>query len=373
MAERDSLYRKFLPYWAVLAVTAALIRMTHALPAAAVGSRLLTGIEPVTVLKALLTKPKRMGHVMLCFGLPTLAKRAGEEDPALPEDPGLLDSFWLLTTGVRYHSPQEMLRAGLPILGFRRAAALPPVRLAGEEQRPLVKIEPPPEPPAVEPPAAEEPAARRTVLIFHTHTSECYQPISGRDHLENGAGDIVQAGEYLARSLEQEGVAVVHDRTVHDQIPFRNAYQRSQATVESLLAAHPDPLAVLDVHRDATPGVAGTIEVNGEKVARLVLVVGTDRLGLAHPNWRENHAFANALRDAAERLYPGLLARIDLADARYNQHLHPRALIVEIGNNHSTAVEVFRAAACMAKILAEATAAHGSGINLSAPVPSPPN
>ena len=81
--------------------------------------------------------------------------------------------------------------------------------------------------------------------------------------------------------------------------------------------------------------------------------MGTDRLGLLHPHWRENLAFANNLRDAAERLYPGLLARIDLADARYNQHLFSRSLIIEVGNQYSTALEVYRAAACLAEILAE--------------------
>ena len=168
-----------------------------------------------------------------------------------------------------------------------------------------------------------KPAAGR-VVIFHTHTSESYLPISGRDHLSNGAGDIVQVGDYLSQALEAEGFSVVHDRTLNDLIPFRDAYRRSYDTAERLLRANPQPLALIDLHRDATPGVAGTIELGGEKVARLALVVGTDRLGLPHPHWRENLAFANNLRDAAERLYPGLLARIDLADARYNQHLLDR-------------------------------------------------
>ena len=182
-------------------------------------------------------------------------------------------------------------------------------------------------------------------VIFHTHTSESYLPISGRDHLSNGAGDIVQVGDYLSQALEAEGFSVVHDRTLNDLIPFRDAYRRSYDTAERLLRANPGPLALIDLHRDATPGVAGTIELGGEKVARLALVVGTDRLGLPHPHWRENLAFANNLRDAAERLYPGLLARIDLADARYNQHLFGRSIIVEVGNQYSTALEVYRAAA----------------------------
>ncbi len=352
LTDKAELYRKALPWWVSLAVAGMILGMSRsAARDSAVGGRLLAGIEPVTVLRAILERPRQLGQVMLCFGLPTLARRAGEQDPLLREDLNLAETFWALAVGVRYHTPQETLRAGLPILGFRPVRSIPPVNLADNQPAPQ-PVQPPQATPVPEPPLATEGDPRR-VLIFHTHSSESYLPISGRDHLENGAGDIVQVGDYLAKALEAEGIPVTHDRTLHDQVPFRDAYRRSLLTAERLLAADPDPLALIDLHRDATPGVDGTVELGGEKVARIALVVGTDRMGLEHPRWRENLAFANDLRDAAERLYPGLLARIDLADARYNQHLTSRAVIVEIGNQYTTAVEAYRAAACLAKVLAE--------------------
>ena len=354
MGENAGLYRRAFPFWVALAVIAAVLNPLHAIPHESLGGgRLLAGIEPITVLKALFERPERLGQVMLCFGLPALARRAGEQDPLLGDDPSLPETFWAISVGVRYHTPQETLRAGLPILGYRPVRPVPPVNLA-LQPRPVPEPAPRPlEPPPVVPDSPRTESNARTVVIFHTHTSESYLPISGRDHLANGAGDIVQVGDYLTQALETEGFSVVHDRSLHDLIPFRDAYRRSYNTAERLLRANPEPLALIDLHRDATPGVAGTIELGGEKVARLVLVVGTDRLGLPHPHWRENLAFANNLRDAAERLYPGLLARIDLADARYNQHLFGRSIIVEVGNQYSTALEVYRAAACLAKILAE--------------------
>ncbi|MGE5529583.1 MAG: stage II sporulation protein P [Patescibacteria group bacterium] len=358
------LYRRALPYWAALALTAAAARIVRPAPGGAGGLRLLAGIEPVTVIKAILLRRNQLGQVMLALGLPALARRADEQDPVFRDDLDLPGSFWLLATGVRYHSHQETLRAGLPILGRRAARPVPAIRLA-------------PDPPPLSSPgagpgdgvtaarAANEPALEQpghTVILLHTHTSESYLPISGRDHLENAAGDIVQVGDYLARALEAEGFTVVHDRTIHDQVPFREAYKRSLVTAAGLLSAHPEPLALIDLHRDATPGVVGTVELGGEKVARLALVVGTDRLGLSHPDWRRNLEFANNLRDATERLYPGLLARIDLAEARYNQHLFPRAIIIEVGNQYSTSAEVYRAAACLARILAEVAPAYpGAG------------
>lgn len=360
-----SIYRRALPYWIAMAAIAAVLRMAQPASTDSLDGRLLAGIEPITVIKAFVQRREQLGQVMLCFGLPTLARRAGEQDPLFREDPNLAETFWVLAVGVRYHTPQETLRAGLPILGFR-VQAVPRVTLPQEPPATPVPAEPPVPVPKLTRPAPE---ARRTVVIFHTHTSESYLPISGRDHLPNGAGDIVQVGDYLAQALETQGFAVIHDRTLHDQVPFRDAYRRSLATAESLLAAHRDPLALIDLHRDATPGVVGTVELGGEKVARLALVVGTDRLGLPHPHWHENLAFANSLRDATERLYPGLLARIDLADARYNQHLLSKALIIEIGNQYSTAVEVYRAAACLARVLVEVAPAYPAAITPSSREP----
>ena len=347
MEDRGRIYRKALPCWLALTALIAAVRVARpAGPELPRRGRFRTGLEALTVIRAMAERPHALGQVMLCLGVPTLARRAGEEDPLFRTEINWVELFWNLAAGVRYASPQETFRAGLRFLGFR-PAAVPKVIILRDDP-----------PPPRQDPVAPTPTpginnSRGTIILFHTHTSESYLPISGRDHFTNGRGDIVRVGDYLAWNLEAEGFEVVHDKTIHDQVPFREAYRRSLLTMQRLLAEHPDPVALLDIHRDATPGVVSTVELGGERVARLVLVVGTDRLGLPHPRWRENLAFANRLRDAAERLYPGLLARIDVAEARYNQHLFPRALIVEIGDQYSTTAEVYRAAACLAKILAE--------------------
>jgi len=346
--------RRALPYWLILFLLTAILKVAGANSPSLTGGRILSGVEPIVVIRAILLRPKQLGQVILCLGLPTLARRTAEQDPILRDDLNLADYFWALSVGVRYHSPQETLRAGLPILGLRPQQAIPRIKLADAHppantsplpvQR-LISIQP--EPAAVS-------NALGTVLIYHTHTSESYQPISGRDHLENGTGDIVRVGNYLADALQTQGFTVKHDRTINDQVPFRNAYGRSLRTAEKLLSEEPDPTVLIDLHRDATPGVVGSVVLGGEKVARIALVIGSDGLGLPHPHWRDNLAFANEIRDTAERMYPNLIVRIDVQEARYNQHLNPRALIIEIGNNEdSTLQEVYRAAACLALVLAE--------------------
>ena len=259
MTGTAKLYRKALPYWGALVIAGFLLGGAGAGRAASVGGgRLLAGIEPVMVIRAILQRPRQLGRVMLCFGLPTLARRAGEQDPLLREDLNLADSFWTLAVGVRYHTPQETFRAGLPILGYRPTRIVPRVELVKDRPNPQVEPEPTAPPPAV----VVDP---RTVIVFHTHTSEVILPMSGHDRLENGSGDIVKVGEYLTQALRAEGFNVVHDTSLHDQVPFRDAYRRSLTTASALIATNPDPLAVIDLHRDATPGVVGTIELGGRR------------------------------------------------------------------------------------------------------------
>ncbi|MGB9826744.1 MAG: stage II sporulation protein P, partial [Desulfofundulus sp.] len=120
----------------------------------------------------------------------------------------------------------------------------------------------------------------------------------------------------------------------------------------------PELKMLLDVHRDAPSSNAAesraltTTEINGQKVARIYLIVGTDRLGLAHPNWQQNHAFALKLQQKLETLYPGLSRGIKIDTARFNQHLHPHALLVEIGGDQNTLAEAELGARYLADAIA---------------------
>jgi stage II sporulation protein P len=197
------------------------------------------------------------------------------------------------------------------------------------------------------------------VAVYHTHTSEDYVPSAGASHTYGRKAGIVRVGETLVQALKERGIPAVHDTTCHDDEKFREAYLRSVQTAERLVKANPELKMLLDVHRDAPSSNAAesraltTAEINGQKVARIYLIVGTDRLGLAHPNWEQNHAFALKLQQKLETLYPGLSRGIKIDTARFNQHLHPHALLVEIGGDQNTLAE----AELGARYLADAIAA----------------
>lgn len=188
-----------------------------------------------------------------------------------------------------------------------------------------------------------------TVLIYHTHAMESYTPQTGEDYTEEvpfRTADLdynmVSIGTRLAELLENAGISVLHDTTLHDAASYNGSYASSRETVEKYLAQYPSIRLVLDIHRDAAEDgsghqVATTAETAQGDTARLMLVLGSEAGGLYNPNWRENYALAVKLQAVLEQESPGLCRELHLTDQRYNQDLSPGALLIEVGaagNSH---------------------------------------
>ena len=210
-----------------------------------------------------------------------------------------------------------------------------------------------------------------TVLIYHTHAMESYTPQTGEDYTEEvpfRTADLdynmVSIGTRLAELLENAGISVLHDTTLHDAASYNGSYASSRETVEKYLAQYPSIRLVLDIHRDAAEDgsghqVATTAETAQGDTARLMLVLGSEAGGLYNPNWQENYALAVKLQAVLEQESPGLCRELHLTDQRYNQDLSPGALLIEVGaagNNHDEALRAMTP-------LAEAIAALAKGAN----------
>ena len=201
-----------------------------------------------------------------------------------------------------------------------------------------------------------------TVLIVHTHGSESYSKQTGENYKETTAFrtldtdyNMVALGEKLAQLLEQAGITVLHDRTLHDYPSYNDSYANSRRAVQDYLARYPTIQVVLDLHRDAALNADGSqyapiVTVDGETLAQLMLVVGTNASGMYHPGWETNLAAAVKLQALLEQQVPGLTRPIILRAQRYNHDLSPGAMIVEIG----TAGNSFRQAMGTVPYLAEA-------------------
>lgn len=191
------------------------------------------------------------------------------------------------------------------------------------------------------------------VLLYHTHNAETYQPTYGVSKVNGQNGGVVQAAELFQAALQQKyGIRTIHNTTLHDYPDWNRSYQNSLATVQQMLQANPDVKAVFDIHRDAgfTSKEPTTVMIHGKPAARIMLVIGAN-----HEKWKENLAFARQLEKTCKELYPGLLREnIHIRETgRYNQQVHPRAVLLEIGSDLNTQEEADYALECFAHALHE--------------------
>ena len=156
---------------------------------------------------------------------------------------------------------------------------------------------------------------------------------------------MLSIGDEIARVLEEGGVGVIHDRTLHDYPDYNNSYNLARDTIEGYLEKYPSIQIVLDIHRDASDSPDGQLVTSaiagGQRSAQLMMVVGTDAGGNHHPNWQENLSLALKLTALLEQTNPGISRPIDLRKERFNMDLTAGSLLVEVGaagNTHSEAL-----------------------------------
>lgn len=182
------------------------------------------------------------------------------------------------------------------------------------------------------------------VLIVHTHTTECYDgdEMSGEtERTTDESKNVIAVGNEICDVLESYGIKTLHDTTYHDYPSYQGSYTRALGTIESYLSEYPSIKAVLDIHRDAyvySDGSKLTVscDIDGISTAQVMLVTGTNSMGLWHDNWRENLKFAAKIQSAAEIMYPGLMRPVNLRTERFNGHTTMGSLILEVGSNGNT-------------------------------------
>lgn len=198
------------------------------------------------------------------------------------------------------------------------------------------------------------------VLIMHTHTTECYEDETADYYSSDNSQrttdldkSVVAVGERIAWQLENAGIGVIHDKTLHDYPNYTGAYDRSAETVINYLEDYPGIKIVIDVHRDAIESdgarYAPVAEVNGKTAAQVMIIVGN----LNVPQFRYNLRFASRLQSKTETLYPGLTRPILVAERNYNQELTKASILLEIGAGANSLEEALYAGELVGVSLAE--------------------
>lgn len=193
----------------------------------------------------------------------------------------------------------------------------------------------------------DEPA----VLIIHTHATESYLPASeGNYHTKKKENTVRDVGAVLAQALKDEGIASVHDQTLHDNPSYSQSYSRSYETIEKLLKEYPTVKCVIDLHRDAisSDSKASSVSVGGKQCARYSFVVSN-----TVPTYDSNLKFIRQLNRRASTDFNGFEGKILERGYRYNQDLSSHYMLLEIGYNRNDIDEARNTAKVFGKVLAD--------------------
>lgn len=200
------------------------------------------------------------------------------------------------------------------------------------------------------------------VLLYCSHTSETYANsenfkfnYTGNYRTKDASYNMLSVASIMSKTLKDRGFTTVFDTTPHDYTSYDNAYKNSLKTINTNLEKYNRFGVMIDVHRDAAADLsfAPKTTVNGKSTAQLMLVVGVGYNGFPNEYWEENLALALKITKLGEEMYPGLFRHILVRDARYNQHLAPGSLLIEVGATGNTLEEAYYGARCFANILSK--------------------
>ncbi len=290
--------------------------------------------------------PDRSLSGILRIHIPLLGEVVGDEVAAFGGDnpEGIQVSLGLLM-GARVREPASFLNSQIPLL--EKIGMEKPLKEEEPESTPEnpVKI-------TEIPPAKLNLGDKPLILIYSSHTGETYAATDGLSRLTGKRGGVYLAAAELAGRLEKDyGIKAIHSAEIFDT-DYGDGYLRSAQMMAKILKENPSIQLVIDVHRDAdVPRENSVTEIQGKKTARIMMVVGTNARS-THPNWMQNYAFAKSVAAKVKAMYPGLFRKVEAKRGRYNQHLHPRAILVEIGTDQNSLEEALVSARLVADVMA---------------------
>lgn len=194
------------------------------------------------------------------------------------------------------------------------------------------------------------------ILIYHTHSQEVFADSIPGD----SSTGIVGVGEHLTEILTNTyGYQVLHHTGEYDVKRRDDAYSLSLPAIKQVLEENPSIEVVIDLHRDEMPKDKKLVmELDGRPTARFMFFNGLSRTRktgnisyLYNENLQDNLSFSFQMQLMAAQYYPGLTRKIYLKGYRYNMHLRPKTLLIELGAQNNTVEEAMNACDPLAHIL----------------------
>lgn len=208
------------------------------------------------------------------------------------------------------------------------------------------------------------------ILIYHTHSQEGFA-----DSVEGDTSTtVIGVGDYLVQLLQERyGYQVLHITDTFDivdgQLDRSAAYNYAEPVISQALQEHPTIEVVIDLHRDGVDESKHLVtEVNGKPTAQVMFFNGLSRTNqngeisyLPNPYIEDNLAFSFQLEYLAKQYYPEYTRCIYLKGYRYNLHLKPRSLLLEVGAQTNTVEEAKNAMEPFADLLYKLLSGSGAG------------
>lgn len=206
----------------------------------------------------------------------------------------------------------------------------------------------------------ERDSAQPQILIYHTHSQEGFA-----DSVEGDVNTtVIGVGEHLAQILrDQYGYQVIHNMDSFDLVDGvldrSKAYDYALPVIQQILEENPSIQVVIDLHRDGVNEDTRLVtDVNGVPTAKVMFFNGLSKtaedgeLGyLPNPYIEDNLAFSFQMEYEAKQYFPDFTRCIYLKGYRYNLHLRPRSVLLEVGAQTNTVEEAMNAMDPFAYIL----------------------
>ena len=201
--------------------------------------------------------------------------------------------------------------------------------------------------------------AKPEVLIYHSHTTEAYLA-SEKDTTKttfnsDETRNVCAVGDAMKKELEEKyGIAVIHDKTLHNVGDYNASYKKSGITLDRYLKEYGDFKLIIDLHRDSVLNKNSvTTKINGENVAQIMFVVADQ-----NPKYSKQEKLINSMIEKSNKLYPTLFRKLNVTVRHwgvgfYNQDRSDNAVLIEVGTYTNTVDEVKNTGKYLSRIIAE--------------------
>ncbi len=204
------------------------------------------------------------------------------------------------------------------------------------------------------------------VLIFHTHTSESYMSKDSGFFYESfyprsliNSKNVIKVGDAISEKLKEHGINTIHDITYHDNPSYNGSYSRAEKTIKTNLEKYPTLQIIIDIHRDSlgskeTGKTKPTFTYKDKKAAQLMIISGCDPDNSnGFPNWKKNLKLALNIQKYCESMFPGITRPLNFSKVKYNEHLTPGSLLIEIGSDSNTLEEAIYTGSMLGEALSK--------------------